>query len=72
MRPAGGLESTQSCVSMPIKINEEDQTRTGRPVGGQEPTKVEKLDIDFRVPGLSHAVQSELAHTSHLRRKSAA
>ena len=29
-------------------------SRTGRPVGGQESTKVEELDIDFRVPGLSH------------------
>ena len=30
-----------------------------RPVGGQESTKVEELDIDFRVPGLSHAVVKE-------------
>ena len=30
-----------------------------RPVGGQESTKVEKLDIDFRVPGVSHAVVKE-------------
>ena len=35
---------------MPFKIEEEDQTRTERPVGGQESTKVEELDIDFRVP----------------------
>ena len=35
------------------KIEEEDQTRTGRPV------KVEGHDIDFRVPGLSHAVVKE-------------
>ena len=31
-------------------------SRTGRPVGGQESTKVEELDIDFRVSGLPHAV----------------
>ena len=36
-------------VSMPVKIEEEDQTRTVRPV------TVDELDIDFRVPGLSHA-----------------
>ena len=40
---------------VPPKI-EEDQTRTGRPV------KVEEHDIDFRVPGLSHAVVKEAAH----------
>ena len=55
VRPVGGLKSTQSCVSMPMKIEEEDQTRTVRPVGGQESTQVEEIDIDFRVPGLSHA-----------------
>ena len=42
-----------------LKIEEEDQTKTGRPVGGQESTQVEELDIDFRVPGLSHAVAKE-------------
>ena len=55
-KPEGGLESTQSCVSMPTKIKEEDQTRTGRPV------MVEELDIHFRVPGLSHAVVKEAEH----------
>ena len=35
---------------------EEDQTRTERPV------KVEEHDIDFRVPGLSHAVVKEAEH----------
>ena len=38
------------------KIWEEDQTRTGRPV------KMEELDIDFRVPGLPHAVVKEAEH----------
>ena len=33
-----------------------------RPVGGQESTKVEKLNIDFRVPGSSHAVVKETEH----------
>ena len=55
VRPASGLESTQSCVLMPTNF-EEDQTRTGRPV------EVEELDIDFRVPGLSHAVVKEAEH----------
>ena len=55
-RPISGLESTPSCVLMPTKIEEEDQTRTERPV------KVEELDIDFRVPGLSHAVVREAEH----------
>ena len=60
VRPVSGLESPQSCVLMPTKIEEEeeeeDQTRTARPV------KVEDLDIDFRVPGLSHAVVKEAEH----------
>ena len=34
VRTVGGSKSIQSCVSMPIKIEEEDQTRTVRPVGG--------------------------------------
>ena len=44
---------------MPIKIEEEDQTRTVRPVGGQESTQKEEHKIDFRVPGLPHAVVKE-------------
>ena len=32
-----------------------DQTRTGRPSGGQQSTQLQEIDIDFRVPGLSHA-----------------
>ena len=38
---------------------DEDQTRTERPVGGQSFNQLEGLDIDFRVPGLSHAVVKE-------------
>ena len=45
-----------------LKIEEEDQTRTVRPVGGQESTNVEELDIDFRVIGLSHSVVKEAEH----------
>ena len=37
-------------------------TRTERPVGGQQSTQLEKIDIDFRVPGLSHAVVKEAEH----------
>ena len=55
-RPVSRSESTQSCVLMPTKIEEEDQTRTVRPV------KVVELDIDFKVPGLSHAVVKEAEH----------
>ena len=39
-----------------------NQTRTGRPVGGQPFTQLEEIDIDFRVPGLSHAVVKEAEH----------
>ena len=69
VRPVGGLKSIQSCVSMPVKIEKEDQTRTVRPVGGQEPTQVEKLDIDFRLPGLSHAVVKEAEKSSSRARQ---
>ena len=62
VRPVDRSKSIQSCVSMPVKIEEEDQTRTERPVGGLQSTKVEELDIDFRVPGLSHAVVKEAEH----------
>ena len=62
VRPVDGSKYIQSCVSMPVKIEDEDQTRTVRPVGGQESTLVEELDIDFRVPGLSHAVVKEAEH----------
>ena len=37
-------------------------SRTGRPVGGQESTQVEEIDIDFRIRGLSHAVVKEAEH----------
>ena len=47
---------------MPIKNEEEDQTRTVRPAGGKKSTKVEKLDIDFRIPGLSNAVVKDAEH----------
>ena len=36
-----------------------DQTSTGRPVSGQSFTQLEEIDVDFRVPGLSHAVVKE-------------
>ena len=39
-----------------------DQTRTGRPVGGQQSTQLEEIDIDFRVAGLSLAVVKEAEH----------
>ena len=54
-RPVCGNESTKRCVLTPKHV-ERDQTGTGVPV------KVEELDIDFRVPGLSHAVVKEAEH----------
>ena len=49
--------------SMPVQIVDQDedvdQTRTGRPVGGQQSTQLEEIDIDLRVPELSHAVVKE-------------
>ena len=51
-----GSKSIPSCVSMLVKIEDEDQTRTERPV------KVEEHDNDFRVPGVSHAVVKEAEH----------
>ena len=62
-RAVDGSKSIQSCVSMPVQIvdkrEDEDQTRTERDVGGQQSTQLEEIDIDFRVPGLSHAVVKE-------------
>ena len=51
-RPVCGLESTQCCVLMLTKI-EEDQTGTERPVLVDQK---EEHKIDFRVPALSHEV----------------
>ena len=59
----------QEDLSMPVELVDKsvdkdenvdvDQTRTGRPVGGQQSTQLEEIDIDFRVSGLSHAVVKE-------------
>ena len=67
-RPVDGSKSIQSCVSMLIKIEEEDQTRTVR---RQESTKVEELDIDFRILGLPHSVvnQAENSRVHELVKK---
>ena len=55
---AGSSKDTQRIQPKP----KTQLSRTGRPVGGQESTKVEELHIDFRVPGLSHAVVKEAEH----------
>ena len=62
-RPVCGSESIQSCVSMPTKNCRRRSNKNGetRKSGG-ESTKVEELDIDLRVPGLSHAVVKEAEH----------
>ena len=63
VRPVDGPKSIQSFVSMLVQIvdkyEDEDQTRTERPVGGQQSTDLEEIDIDFRVRGLSHEVVKE-------------
>ena len=61
--------SIQSCVPVSVELVDQyedkdenadaDQTRTEKPVGGQQFTQLEEIDIDFRVPGLSHAVVKE-------------
>ena len=68
-RPVDGPKSLQSCVPVSVELVDKyedkdkdvdaDQTRTGRPVCGQQSTQLEEIDIDFRVPGLSHAVVKE-------------
>ena len=60
-RPVDGTRSIQSCVPMSVELQDKyedkdenvdaDQTRTGRPFGGQQFTQLEETDIDFRVPG---------------------
>ena len=64
-----GPKSIQSCVPVSVELVDKDEdadenadadhTRTGRPVGGQQFTQLEEIDIDFRVRGLSHAVVKE-------------
>ena len=58
VRPVGGQESTKE-IEKGTLFDHEDvkhSTRTVRPV------KVEEHDIDFGVPGLSHAVVKEAEH----------
>ena len=57
-RPVCGSESTKRCMLTPTHVNE-DQTSTGRPVLVDQK---EEHEIDFRVPGLPHAVVKEAEH----------
>ena len=57
-RPVCGHESTERCVLTPKHV-EEDQTSTVRPVTVDQK---EEHNIDYRVPGLSHAVVKEAEH----------
>ena len=57
-RPVCGHEYTKRCVLTPKHV-EDDQTGTGRPVLVDHK---EEHEIDFRVPGLSHAVVKEAEH----------
>ena len=61
--------SSKSCAPVSVELVDKDedadenvdvdQTRTVRPVSGQSFTQLEEIDIDFSVPGLSHAVVKE-------------
>ena len=57
-----GCESTNLSVERLDKDKDTDEdvdadrVRTGRPVGGQQSSQLEEIDIDFRVSGLPHAV----------------
>ena len=55
---AGSSKDTQRIQPKP----KTQLSSTLRPVGGQESTNVEELEIDFRVPGLSHVVVKEAEH----------
>ena len=57
-RPVCGSESTKRCMLTPTHV-EEDQKSTVRPVLVDQK---EEREIDFRVPGLSHAVVKEAEH----------
>ena len=69
MRPVDGPTSILSCVPVSVELVDKDedadenvdadQTRTVGPVSGQSFTQLEEIDIDFRVPGLPHAVVKE-------------
>ena len=67
----------KSCVPVSVECVDEDkdvdenvdadQTRTERPVGGQQSslfTQLEEIDIDFRVSGLPHAVVKQAENFS--------
>ena len=58
VRPVCGSESTKRCVLTPTHV-EEDQTSTVRPVLVDQK---EEHEIDFRIPGLLHAVVKEAEH----------
>ena len=60
-RPVNGPKSIQSCVSMPVELVDKirRQRRRRRRRSNKNGETREELDIDFRVPGLSHAVLKE-------------
>ena len=58
VRPVCGHESTKRCVLTPEHV-EDDQTSTVKPVLVDQEMEHK---IDFRVPGLSHAVVKEAEH----------
>ena len=72
VRLVNASSPSQNCVPVSVERVDKDedtdenvdadQTSTGRLVSGQPTslfTQLEKIDIDFRVPGMSHAVVKE-------------
>ena len=57
-KPVSGHKSTKRCVLLPRHV-ESDQTGTGKSVTVDQK---EEHEMDFRVPGLSHAVVKEAEH----------
>ena len=55
-----GCESTNVSVERSVKDKDTDENedadrvRKGRPVGGQQSSQLEEIDIDIRVSGLPH------------------
>ena len=76
VRPVDGPPSSQSCVPVSVELVDKDedadenvdadQTRMVRPVESEQSmglfTQREEIDIDYRVPGLLHAVVKEAEH----------
>ena len=59
------IQKSLEAAQTPNESNQNQKpqlSRTRRPVGEQQSTKVEELNIDFRVPGLSNTIVKEAEH----------